>query len=351
MSGESLPQDRPGFGGPESDKEQAAKADAFRMNGRSGGKMGVICQKTLKNSIHCAGIGLHSGQKVAMTLHPAEADSGIRFRRRDLGGREICGTWENAVETPLCTTLVDDDGTKMAVTVEHLMSAFAGCEIDNALVELDGVEVPAMDGSAAPFVFLIECAGTVRQDAPRRALRILKHIAIEEPNRSASLTPGIGLSVNFEIDFDSPVVSRQEWFTTVNNVVYKREIARARTFGFLQDVAKLRASGLALGGSLDNAIVVDGDRILNEEGLRFENEFVRHKILDSIGDLYLAGGPILGHFHGVCAGHCLTTRLLKQLFADESAWCWTDLTDRELSRAPEFSGAALPQVQAVAATA
>ncbi len=313
--------------------------------------MGVVRQKTLKNSIHCSGIGLHSGQKVAMTLHPAETGSGIRFKRRDLGGRKVQGTWENAIETPLCTTLVDRDGTKMAVTVEHLMSAFAGCEIDNALVELDAAEIPAMDGSAAPFVFLIECAGTAQQDAPRRALRILKHVEVEDPNRSASLTPGAGLSINFEIDFDSPVVSCQEWFTHVDNVIYKREIARARTFGFMRDVAQLRAMGLALGGSLDNAIVVDGDRILNEEGLRFENEFVRHKVLDSIGDLYLVGGPILGHFHGERAGHCLTTRLLKELFADESAWCWTDLTDRETHRVPDLSGAAVPRIQAVAATA
>jgi UDP-3-O-[3-hydroxymyristoyl] N-acetylglucosamine deacetylase len=315
--------------------------------------MGAVRQKTLRNSIHCSGIGLHSGERVAMTLHPAEADSGIRFRRSDLGGREVAANWRNAIETPLCTTLIDGDGTQMAVTIEHLLSAFAGCEIDNVLVEIDAGEVPAMDGSAAPFVFLIECAGTVVQDEPRRAVRILKEVEVSEPERCATLSPSGspagGLSVSFEIDFDSRIIAHQEWFTEVNDVVYKREIARARTFGLMRDVARLQWMGLALGGSLDNAIVVDEDRILNEEGLRFENEFVRHKVLDSIGDLYLAGGPVLGHFNGVRAGHCLTTRLLKKLFADKSAWELVDLSDDTLEWAAD--GAALPPMRAVAASA
>jgi len=343
--------DRPGHGDVGPVTLRAAGSGAFRKNGRYGGTMGAVRQKTLRNSIHCSGIGLHSGERVAMTLHPAEADSGVRFRRSDLGGKEIAATWHNAIETPLCTTLLDADGTQMAVTIEHLLSAFAGCEIDNALVEIDAPEVPAMDGSAAPFVFLIECAGTVEQDAPRRAVRILKHVEVSEPERSASLSPAGGLSVSFEIDFDSPAIAHQEWTTEVNDVVYKREIARARTFGLMRDVAKLQAMGLALGGSLDNAIVVDEDRVLNEEGLRFENEFVRHKVLDSIGDLYLAGGPLLGHFNGVRAGHCLTTRLLKKLFADASAWVLVDLADGASSRAADPAGAALPPMRAVAASA
>ena len=315
------------------------------------GKFSYIHQKTLKNAIHCSGIGVHSGDKVSLTLHPAEPDFGIRFRRSDAEGKgtELSATWQNAVETPLCTTLTDGNGVKVA-TIEHLMSAFAGCGIDNALVEIDGAEVPIMDGSAAPFVFLIECAGTVEQDAPRRALRILKEITIEESHRAATLTSGHGLNVYFEIDFDSPAVSRQEWSIQVDCESYKREIARARTFGFLAEVDKLRAMGFARGGSLDNAIVINGSKILNEGGLRFDNEFVRHKILDSIGDLYLIGGPLLGQFRGLRAGHSLTLKLLQALFADPEAYEWVDMTHETLAKGPAMGAGASLQ-GAVAATA
>ncbi len=296
------------------------------------GDASYIHQKTLKNAIHCSGIGVHSGDKVSLTLHPAEPDSGIRFRRTDPEGQgvELQATWHNAIETPLCTTLTDGEGVKIA-TIEHLMSAFAGCGIDNALVEIDGAEVPIMDGSAAPFVFLIECAGTVEQAAPRRALRVLKDITIEESDRAATLCAGSGMSVYFEIDFDSPVVNRQVWSVQVDKESYKREVARARTFGFLAEVDKLRAMGLARGGSLDNAIVINGSRILNEGGLRFDNEFVRHKVLDSIGDLYLLGGPLLGRFRGLRAGHSLTLKLVKALMADPEAWEWVDMTYEALA--------------------
>lgn len=289
----------------------------------------TLRQKTLKNSIHCSGIGLHSGIRVDMALHPAEAGSGIRFRRSDLGNVEIPATWEHAIETPLSSTLVGQDGVKIA-TIEHLMSALSGCGIDNAVVELSGPEVPAMDGSAAPFVFLIECAGATEQNAPRRALEIRKEVTVSDPHRSATMKPGAGLSIDFEIDFDSALIQRQTWSVQVSQTTYKRDVSRARTFGFLHEVDKLREMGLALGGSLDNAIVINGEGILNDGGLRYENEFVRHKVLDLIGDLYLVGGPVIGAVAGMRAGHGLTLRLLQALFADESAWTWREMTEADL---------------------
>ncbi len=309
---------------------------------------GVLRQRTLKNSIHCSGIGLHSGVKVNMTLHPAEVNTGIRFRRNGtVNGAEVAATWTNVVETPLSTTLVGDDDVK-AGTIEHLMSALAGCAVDNAVVELSGPEVPVMDGSAAPFVFLIECAGTTAQDAPRRALEILKEVTVADTRRSASVTPGRGLSIDFEIDFDSPVVARQNWSLQVTPASYKKDISRARTFGFLREVDKLREMGLALGGSLDNAVVISDDRILNDGGLRYENEFVRHKVLDLIGDLYLVGAPVLGRFRCLRTGHAMTLRMLKTLFADQEAWRWRDMTETDVE-AP--MGASVPPTRAVAARA
>lgn len=308
----------------------------------------VLPQKTLKNSIHCSGIGLHGGAKVNMTLHPAEPHSGIVFHRSDLAGSpRIEGRLENVVATPLCTTLALDDRVRVG-TVEHLMSALSGCGIDNAVVELNGPEVPVMDGSAAPFVFLIECAGTAEQDAPRRALQILKEITVADTERSASITPGDGFSVEFEIDFDSPAIARQQWSLQITDSTFKRDVSRARTFGFLEEVDKLRAMGLALGGSLDNAIVISGDRVINQGGLRYENEFVRHKVLDLIGDLYLIGAPILGRVACRRAGHAITQRMLKTLLADRSAWAWTEMTEADLAQPV---GAMVPPVRAVAAPA
>lgn len=303
-------------------------------------------QQTLKNSIHCSGVALHCGAKVSMVLHPAEADTGIVFRRTDAaGGTEIRALWRNAVETPLCTTLVDAEGNQVA-TIEHLMAALSACGIDNAVIELNGPEVPIMDGSAAPFVFLIECAGVAVQSSPRRALRILREVSVSEPHRSASLAPGGGFTVGFEIEFGDTLIGRQEWFTEVTESTFKRDVARARTFGLVQDIEKMRAVGLARGGSLDNAIVVNGQEILNEEGLRFHNEFVRHKVLDSIGDLYLVGTPIIGHFQGDRAGHALTLRLLQSLFAEEDAWEWA-----EAIAAPTVAGGPAQPERAVAARA
>lgn len=310
----------------------------------------MIPQRTLKNSIHCSGIGLHSGARVNMTLHAAAPNVGIVFRRTDLPGGplEVPATWEHAIETPLCTTLADgmrgSDGPKIS-TIEHLMSAFVGCGIDNAVVELDGPEVPVMDGSAAPFVFLIECAGTSTQDAPRRVIEILKDVSVSDSDRFTSFSPASGMSVDYEIEFDNPVVGRQAWSMQVTESTYKRDIARARTFGFLHEVDHMRAMGLARGGSLDNAIVIDGDRILNAGGLRYENEFIRHKVLDLIGDLLLAGGPVIGLTRGFRAGHALTLRLLQALFADREAWSWREMAESDLGQA---MGAATPPARAVA---
>ncbi|KIL96809.1 UDP-3-O- 3-hydroxymyristoyl N-acetylglucosamine deacetylase [Paramagnetospirillum magnetotacticum MS-1] len=280
-------------------------------------------QRTLKSAIGCTGVGLHSGAKVTMVLHPAEAGTGIRFRRIDIagGGAIVPALWSSVGDTRMNTCLKNEAGVVVG-TVEHLMSALAGMAIDNCLIEINGPEVPVMDGSAAPFLFLIECAGVVEQEAPRQAIRILKRVSIKDGERSASLTPSSGFSVRFEIDFGASAISRQEFFVNLSRGTFKAEVSRARTFGFEQEVAMLRAHGLARGGSLDNAVVIDstGTKVLNDDGLRYTDEFVRHKVLDAVGDLYLAGAPLLGHYHGVRAGHAVTNQLLRALFADSSAW-------------------------------
>jgi len=292
----------------------------------------IVRQKTLKSAIHCRGVGLHNGLPVSMILRPAAPDTGIVFRRTDRGGAEIAADWRHVVESPLCTTVDNGEGLSVA-TIEHLMAALAGLEIDNAVIELDGDEVPAMDGSAAPFVFLIECAGIVEQNAPRRALKILKTIRVTDGASAASLTPGDGFSVSFEIDFASRAIRRQTITIGLDADSFRGELAPARTFGFLAEVDALRAAGKALGGSLENAVVIGDDRVLNAEGLRFDDEFVRHKALDAIGDLYLAGAPIIGRFRGVRSGHALNRRLLGALFADRTAWTMTRMTG-----APAYSG-------------
>lgn len=259
-----------------------------------------------------------------MTLHPAPVDSGIVMAWSDgpLKGESFTASWRHAIETPLCSTLVVGD--HKVSTVEHLFSAFAGCGVDNVRVELTGSEVPIMDGSAAPFVYLIDCAGTVEQLAARKVLKILKPVAIEDGDRFAALEPGDGFSVDFDIDFECPKIGRQSKSLRLSEETYREEIASARTFGFFEQVEFMRRNGLALGGSLENAVVFKDGKVLNPEGLRFTDEPVRHKILDLIGDLYLAGGRIQGHFSGRRCGHALTCRLLKALFADKSAWCWVE---------------------------
>jgi UDP-3-O-[3-hydroxymyristoyl] N-acetylglucosamine deacetylase len=277
-------------------------------------------QQTLQRPISCVGIALHSGKKVSLTLKPAEIDSGIVFRRTDLpGSDDIPARWDHVVDATMCTTLGNDDTVRVS-TVEHLMAALSGCHIDNVIAEVNGPEVPVMDGSAQPFVFLIECAGVSEQNAPRRVIEILKPVKVEVDGKVAELVPSDSFSVGFQIDFDSEAVSKQEITVSLINGTFKKEIARARTFGFAHEVEQLRAAGLALGGSLDNAVVVDGDKVLNEGGLRYDDEFVRHKVLDAVGDLYLSGGPIRGHYRGFRAGHRLTNQLLRTLFSDAEAW-------------------------------
>lgn len=303
---------------------------------------GTIKQKTLKSEIGCTGVALHSGRETRLTLKPAEENTGIRICRTDLvnGAREITVNWDNVVDTRLATTVGNDHGSTVS-TIEHLTAALAGCEIDNVLIEVDGPEIPIMDGSSAPFVFLIECAGTVEQNAARTAIKILKPVTVGDETRSLSILPAKEFSLAFEIDFDSSAIDRQERTFQRIGADFKSDISRARTFGFDHEVEALRSAGLARGGSLENAVVVSGDKILNEGGLRFDDEFVRHKILDCIGDLYLAGGPVIGEVIASKSGHELNNELLRAVFADDDAWVRID--------APQASGQeAMEMVSAVA---
>jgi UDP-3-O-[3-hydroxymyristoyl] N-acetylglucosamine deacetylase len=275
-------------------------------------------QQTLKASIHCNGVGLHSGARTTLRLHPADVDCGIRFRRN---GATILARHDHVVATRMCTTVGDGNGVSIG-TVEHLMAALAGCGIDNAIIEIDGPEVPVMDGSAEPFVFLIDCAGVVSQSAARRYLQVLTTVSIEDGERSISIRPGEGLTIGCNIDFADEAVGKQSISIGVDADSFKSEIMRARTFGFEHEIEALRAAGLARGGSLDNAVVISGGKVLNVEGLRYEDECVRHKVLDTLGDLYLAGGPILGRVDCRRAGHELHLRLVSQLLARPGATRW-----------------------------
>jgi UDP-3-O-[3-hydroxymyristoyl] N-acetylglucosamine deacetylase len=298
------------------------------------GDIATASQQTLKTAIGCRGIGLHSGERVALTLHPAPPDTGIIFRLVP-SAIEIRASWINTIESQLCTVLSNGEGSTVS-TVEHLMAALAGAAIDNAIVELDGREVPIMDGSSAPFLFLIECAGIVEQDAARRAIRVLKEVRIAEDDAAVTLLPDHGFSMCFEIDFDHPLIRRQDACLVFDADTFKTELSRARTFGLLDELDRLRAAGFARGGSLDNAVVVGRDHVLNVGGLRYADEFVRHKLLDAYGDLYLAGGPILGSFRGTRSGHAHTRRLLAALFADREAWCYTTQSRPVHRSAPEW---------------
>ena len=278
-------------------------------------------QHTLRRSIGCTGVGLHSGNAITMGLHPAAPNSGIHFRRTDVDTEicEIAALYRNIGSTQLCTMLVNEHGVGVG-TVEHLMAALAGCEIDNVVIELNGSEVPLMDGSAEPFVSLIENAGIAEQDAPRRVLQVLYPVTVRDGDCVATLEPADGFSVALDIEFDNRVIGAQGYDLEFSMAAFKTDICRARTFGFLHEVEAMHSAGLALGGSLDNAVVIDGDRILNQDGLRFVDEFVRHKVLDCIGDLYLAGAPLRGKFRGVKTGHTMHHKLLCTLFAQDAAW-------------------------------
>ncbi len=281
----------------------------------------MLQQRTLKNSIRATGVGLHSGKKVLMVLRPAPANSGIVFRRTDLDPLvDIPARAGNVSQTTLGTSLTE--GTATVSTVEHLMSALAGLGIDNLVVELSAGEVPIMDGSAAPFVFLLQSAGIEEQNAAKRFVRIKKAIRVEDGDKWARFEPYDGFKVNFAIEFDHPVFKRRSQAASMefSTTTFLREVSRARTFGFMRDLEYMRARNLALGGNLDNAIVLDDYRILNEDGLRYEDEFVKHKILDAIGDLYLLGHSLIGEFSGYKSGHALNNRLLRTLIADAAAW-------------------------------
>jgi len=293
----------------------------------------MIKQRTLKNVIKATGVGLHTGDKVYLTLRPAAPDTGIVFRRVDLDPPvDILARAENVGETSLSSTLVSG-GVRIS-TVEHLLSAFAGLGIDNAYVEVSAPEVPIMDGSAGPFVFLIQSAGVEEQSAPKRFVRIKRRIEVKEGDKTAAFEPFDGFKVSFGIEFDHPAFHERPKFSSIDfsSTSFVKEVSRARTFGFLRDLEYLRERQLALGGSLDNAVVVDDYRVLNEDGLRYEDEFVKHKILDAIGDLYLLGHSLIGAFHGFKSGHGLNNRLLRTLLADRSAW--EEVTFDDEAKAP-----------------
>jgi UDP-3-O-[3-hydroxymyristoyl] N-acetylglucosamine deacetylase len=293
----------------------------------------MLNQRTLKNSIRASGVGLHTGKKILMTLRPALPDTGIVFRRTDLDEPvDIPAHAEFVGDTMLGTTL--HKGAAKIATVEHLLSALAGLGIDNALVEVSAAEVPIMDGSAGPFVFLLQSAGIEEQKAPKRFIRILQSVRVEEGDKWARFDPYDGFKVNFEIEFDHPTFKKhlQTASMDFSTTSFLREVSRARTFGFMRDLEGLRARNLALGGNLDNAIVLDDDRILNEDGLRYEDEFVKHKILDAIGDLYLLGHSLIGEFSGFKSGHSLNNKLLRSLIGRRTAW--QEVTFESLADAP-----------------
>ncbi len=294
----------------------------------------MIRQRTLKNSIRATGVGLHTGEKVYLTLRPAPANTGIRFCRVDLDPVvEIAAHPENVGDTVLSTCL-SRDGVRVA-TVEHLLSAMAGLGIDNAYVDLSAPEVPIMDGSAGPFVFLIRSAGTLEQDAAKRFVRIKKPVSVEDPDgKRVSFTPYEGFKVSYTLDFDHPVFKDGDCTAEVDfsSTSFVKEVSRARTFGFMRDIEHLRQNNLALGGSLDNAIVIDDYRVLNEDGLRYQDEFAKHKILDAIGDLYQLNRSLIGAFHGYKSGHEMNNRLLRQLLLQQDAW--EEITFEDEAEAP-----------------
>lgn len=284
-------------------------------------------QRSIRDAVAGSGIGVHSGKRVDIRLLPAPADSGITFRRTDLDTPAEIPARANLVrDTQLCTALVDDRGVRVA-TIEHLMSALAGVGIDNLIIELNAPEVPIMDGSAAPFVYLLQQAGIREQDAAKRFIQILEPVEVREGDKWARLSPFAGCRFDFAIDFDHPVFRHRNNQTRLDfsSRRYIREISRARTFGFLRDIEYLQSHGLTLGGGLDNAIVVDDYRVLNEQGLRFDDEFVRHKLLDAVGDLYLLGAPLIGHYQGHKSGHDLNNKLCLALQNAPQSWCWTEL--------------------------
>ena len=281
----------------------------------------MIRQRTLKTIVRATGVGLHTGRKVSMALRPAPVDTGVVFCRTDLPGNPAVPAHATNVSNTVMATVIEKDGTRIS-TVEHLMAAFAGLGIDNAFVDVSAEEVPIMDGSAGTFVFLIQSAGIEEQAAIKRYLRVLKTVQIEQGDKSVRLEPFDGFKIGFSIEFNHPVFesSRSEVEIDFGEVSFVRGMSRARTFGFTQDVETMRARGLGRGGSLDNAVVIDDFRVLNADGLRMDDEFVMHKALDAVGDLYLLGRPLIGAFYGRKSGHAMNNLLVRKLLADATAW-------------------------------
>ena len=295
----------------------------------------MVKQRTLQSSVSVTGVGLHSGEKVTLGLRPAPANTGIVFRRVDVKPAEEIRARAELVHDTRLSTCMEQNGVRVA-TIEHLMSALAGLGVDNAYVDLDSAEVPIMDGSAGTFIFLLQSAGIAEQSAAKKFIRVTKTVEVKQGDKWVRFEPYHGYRLTFTINFAHPVFAdaRQHVVVDLGEESYVRDISRARTFGFMQDVENMRAQGLALGGSLDNAIVMDEYRVLNADGLRFEDEFVKHKVLDAIGDLYLLGHPLIGAFSGYKSGHALNNALLRALLADEQAWEF--VTFDSVADAPAF---------------
>ena len=300
----------------------------------------MYLQRTIKQEINCRNIGLHSGRKVSMTIKPSGVDEGIIFIRKDLPGEvRIKADFENVRDTILATTIGLNGAT--VSTVEHLLSAFCGMGVDNAIVEVDAPEIPIMDGSALPFVNLLKDVGTEMQGKCKKLLVIVKPVSVSDGAGTAMLLPSPEFMITYKIDFEHPLIGQQSYHMTFSDIVYERDICAARTFGFLKDVEYLQAKGLALGGSLRNAVVLDERRVINKEGLRCHDEFVKHKILDAIGDLSLLGTPIIGHFVAYKSGHRLNNLLLKELMAHEECWKMVSHINRDSSE-DEFMSLNIP---------
>jgi UDP-3-O-[3-hydroxymyristoyl] N-acetylglucosamine deacetylase len=304
-------------------------------------------QTTLKTNVTFDGVGLHSGAAARVVLRPAPAARGIVFRRVDLADKPLLpARWDHVVVSPLNTRLTDPAGVTVS-TIEHLMAALAGCGVHNALIDIDGPEVPILDGSAATFVRGIVEAGLTRHSAPLRAIEILREVCVSEGASVARLTPATSLQIDFRIDFSEPAIGRQHKVLNMANGSFVRELCDSRTFCRAADVDAMRANGLALGGTFDNAVVFDGDQVLTPGGLRHADEAVRHKMLDALGDLYTAGAPILGRYTGVRAGHAMTNRLLHALFDQPDAWCWVNCDATVAARLPGV-GVSVADLHAVA---
>lgn len=303
-------------------------------------------QHTISRPVELSGVGLHSGAETVLRLLPADMGAGLTFRRVDVADRDnmVPALWDSVVDTRLCTVVANKAGVSVG-TIEHLMAALSACGVDNAIIELDAPEVPIMDGSSAPFVDAIRQVGLKTQTAPRRAIRVLKDISVVDGDKSVTLKPGVGSRFKAGIDFAHPSIGQQSFEIELFSGDFESKISDARTFGFAHEVKALRAMGLALGGSLENAVVLDDKSIMNPEGLRHDDEFARHKVLDAVGDLYIAGGPIIGHYEATKPGHNMNNRILHELFSNQDNWEWVDLymdaSDLPATQAAEMSAVAM----------